>query len=123
VWRLACIGSGLCTVVNAASGPTQTTPTLVDVTLGPPTMLIVEPQPGQLAADIRNLAHRLAGTLGAVAPSVESHGPLAFRRFVDHVPAAAQAARTAQVLPASGCGARQQVRWLARRSTPWSSRR
>jgi DNA segregation ATPase FtsK/SpoIIIE, S-DNA-T family len=78
VWRLACIGSGLCTVVNAASGPTQTTPTLVDVTLGPPTMLIVEPQPGQLAADIRNLAHRLAGTLGAVAPSVESHGPSRF---------------------------------------------
>lgn len=50
----------------------------------PPTVLIVEPQPGQLAADVRNVAHRLAGSLGAVAPRVESHGPLVFRRFVDH---------------------------------------
>jgi energy-coupling factor transporter ATP-binding protein EcfA2 len=73
-WRTACIGSGLCTVVNTASGPTESVPTIVDVTLGPPTVFLAELLPGQILADVRGVAHRIAGSLGAVALRVESRG-------------------------------------------------
>lgn len=73
-WRGACEGAGLCAQIDTPTGPTVVVPTLVDVTLGPPTVLIAQLMPGQLAEDIRRQAHRLAGHLGAVALRVQRHG-------------------------------------------------
>lgn len=73
-WRTACIGSGLCNIVTAAAGPTEVTPKIVDVTLGPPTVFLAELLPGQIPADVRAVAHRLAPHLGAVALRIEPRG-------------------------------------------------
>jgi hypothetical protein len=73
-WRTACVGSGLCTVVNTATGPTESVPRIIDITLGPPLVFLAELLPGQIAADIRAVAHRLAGSLGAVALRIEPRG-------------------------------------------------
>lgn len=73
-WRSSCIGAGLHTITHTATGPTEVVPRLVDVTLGPPLVLIVELLPGQIVADVRAVAHRLAGPLGAVALRVEPRG-------------------------------------------------
>src|SRR5690348_14211501 len=73
-WRLACVGSGLCNVVNTPTGPTESVPRIVDITLGPPLVFIAELMPGQIVADVRAVAHRLAGPLGAVALRIESRG-------------------------------------------------
>ena len=66
-WRQACEGAGLCTQTDTASGPTVVTPRLVDIVLGPPTVLTVALLPGQLLSDVRRVALRLAPHLGAVA--------------------------------------------------------
>ena len=73
-WRNACIGAGLSNTVQVASGITDVVPKIVDVTLGPPTVLIVELLPSQLASDVRGVAHRVAGSLGSVALRVEPRG-------------------------------------------------
>jgi len=73
-WRAACIGAGLSQSIDAIAGCSAQAPPVVDVTLGPPTVLIVELLPGQLAEDARLLAPRLAGPLGAVALRIEPHG-------------------------------------------------
>lgn len=73
-WRLACIGAGLAHVVQAAAGPTESVPRIVHVVLGPPTILTVELLPGQVLADVRGVAHRLAGPLGATALRIETQG-------------------------------------------------
>ena len=73
-WRTACIGAGLCHIVSTATGPTESVPHIVDVTLGPPLVFLVELLPGQVLADVRAVAHRLAGAFNAPALRVESHG-------------------------------------------------
>ena len=56
-WRTACIGSGLCSVVNTASDPTESVPTIVDVTLGPPLVFLAELLPGPITADVHAVPH------------------------------------------------------------------
>lgn len=73
-WRSACEGAGLIQQVDTPVGPTVVTPQLVDITLGPPTILIAQLLPGQIAADIRRTGHRLAGHLGAAVLRVEPFG-------------------------------------------------
>jgi len=51
--------SGLA-AVNAATGPTESVPRIVEVMLGPPLVLLVEVLPGQSTVDGRPVAHRLA---------------------------------------------------------------
>ncbi|MBJ7452924.1 MAG: hypothetical protein JHC71_12705, partial [Blastococcus sp.] len=72
-WRLACIGAGLGREIGTVSGPTTSTPRLVHVALGPPTVLLVELMPGQLAADVLAAAGRLAPHLGARSLRVGPH--------------------------------------------------
>lgn len=73
-WRCACEGAGLIQQIDTAVGPSIVTPRLVDITLGPPTILIAQLLPGQIAADIRRAGYRIAGHLGAVMLRVEPHG-------------------------------------------------
>lgn len=73
-WRSACVGAGLCHTVSTATGPTDSVPRIVDVVLGPPTVFFAELLPGQIVADVRAVAHRLAGSLGVPALRVESQG-------------------------------------------------
>ena len=51
--------------------PHRVRPTIVDATLGPPLVFLAELLPGQITADVRAIAHRLAGSLGAVALRIE----------------------------------------------------
>ena len=46
--------------VDAATGPTESVPRIVEVMLGPPLVLLVEVLPGQSTVDGRPVAHRLA---------------------------------------------------------------
>jgi S-DNA-T family DNA segregation ATPase FtsK/SpoIIIE len=73
-WRLACIGAGIHTVVQTASGPTESVPRIVDIVLGPPLRFVVQLLPGQLAADLRAVGHRVAGHLGARVVQVQALG-------------------------------------------------
>ncbi|GAA1106800.1 FtsK/SpoIIIE domain-containing protein [Pseudonocardia alni] len=73
-WRLACEGSGLCRSVDTPTGATITTPKVTAVRLGRRPELVVALQPGQLPADVRAVAHRLAPALGGVALRVEPRG-------------------------------------------------
>ncbi|MFC4951278.1 hypothetical protein [Pseudonocardia sp. GCM10023141] len=73
-WRQACEGAGLFQQVDTATGPTLRVPRLVDITLGPPTVFIVELLASQIAADVRRVAFRMAGHLGAVALQIEPRG-------------------------------------------------
>lgn len=73
-WRIACAGVGIGREVHTVSGPTMSTPRLVHVTLGPPTVLVVELLPGQLAADVAAAADRIAPALGAHRLRVEARG-------------------------------------------------
>jgi hypothetical protein len=73
-WRSACIGAGLATVVQAAAGPTDVTPRITDVVLGPPTVFLVELPAGTIPADVRGAAHRLAPAMEAVALRIEPRG-------------------------------------------------
>lgn len=68
VWHAAAEGAGLSRDIAVAAGVTTIVPELVSVgrfTVGP-TALIVRLLPGQLAADVRAVADRLAPALGAV---------------------------------------------------------
>ena len=60
--------------VNAATGPTESVPRIVEVMLGPPLVLLVEVLPGQSTVDGRPVAHRLAGPLDAVTMRVNTAG-------------------------------------------------
>lgn len=73
-WRQACEGAGCFHRVDTPSGPTISTPHLTSITLGPPVVLIARLLPGQVAADVARIAHRLAGHLGAAALQVEARG-------------------------------------------------
>lgn len=73
-WRTACEGAGVCHSVDTPSGATISTPHVTGVTLGPPTTLMVRLLPGQLPADVRRAAPRLAPHLGAAALRVEPRG-------------------------------------------------
>jgi hypothetical protein len=73
-WRQACIGAGLCNIVNTVTGPTESVPHIVDVTLGPPTRFVVELLPGQVPADVRTAAYRIAPALDSVALRIEPRG-------------------------------------------------
>lgn len=65
-WRAACEGAGLATYVRVPAGTTTITPDLLDVAGYAPTVLTVRLLPGQLVADLRNVAPRLAAALGGV---------------------------------------------------------
>jgi S-DNA-T family DNA segregation ATPase FtsK/SpoIIIE len=73
-WREACHGAGIGREVGTVTGPTLSVPRVVDVTLGPPTVLMVELLPGQLLGDVAAAAHRLAPALGARALRLEPRG-------------------------------------------------
>jgi len=60
--------------VQTPTGPTESVPSIVDITLGPATVFLAELLPGQVPADVRAVAHRLAPQLGAVTLRVEPHG-------------------------------------------------
>ncbi|OLL89871.1 hypothetical protein Ae406Ps2_6405c [Pseudonocardia sp. Ae406_Ps2] len=75
-WRHACEGAGLCCRVDTVSGATVVVPQLVDIVLGPPTVLTVKLLPGQLLADLRRVALRIAPHLGAVALRISSVGQI-----------------------------------------------
>lgn len=73
-WVRACEGAGFVRTVDTVSGPTVIPPRLVHIVLGPPTVLTIELQPGQVIADLRALSSRLAPHLGAVALRIEPAG-------------------------------------------------
>lgn len=73
-WRQACEGAGVCVQVDTATGTTVSTPHLVEIVLGPPTVLVAKLLPGQLLPDIRRAALRMAPHLGAIALRVEPVG-------------------------------------------------
>ncbi|NMH98909.1 FtsK/SpoIIIE domain-containing protein [Pseudonocardia acidicola] len=64
----------MCRQVDTPSGVTVSTPPLVSVVLGPPTVLVARLLPGQLVGDLRRASYRLAGHLGAVALRIEPRG-------------------------------------------------
>lgn len=74
-WRAACEGTGLHRVTQTVTGPTVTTPALVHVVLGPPTILTVALLAGQVAADVRAVAVRVAAALGVAGVHVHPRGP------------------------------------------------
>lgn len=73
-WREACEGAGIGRVVQTVTGPTISTPPLVSITLGPPTVLLARLLPGQVAGDVAAAATRLRGPLGAVGLRVDPRG-------------------------------------------------
>ncbi|ALE72592.1 hypothetical protein AD006_12390 [Pseudonocardia sp. EC080610-09] len=70
----ACEGAGLVRTVDTVTGPTVIPPKLTHITLGPPTVLVAQLQPGQTVEDVRAAAPRLAPHLGAVGLRVEPRG-------------------------------------------------
>lgn len=78
-WARACEGAELVRQVDTVTGPTVIAPKITDITLGPPTVLIVELQPGMIPADVVELSPRLAPHLGVYGMRVE---PLAVGRYV-----------------------------------------
>ncbi|MEJ2860560.1 hypothetical protein [Actinomycetospora flava] len=64
-WRHAAEGAGITRTVRVAAGQTVIVPPLVSVSAGAPLVLIVRLLPGQLPADVRAVADRLAPALGA----------------------------------------------------------
>lgn len=79
VWTRACEGAELVRTVDTVTGPTVIAPKITDITLGPPTIMIVELQPGMIPADVVELAPRIAPHLGVYGLRVE---PLALGRYV-----------------------------------------
>lgn len=73
-WREATAAAGVSHRVDTVTGPTISTPRIVDVTLGPPTVFVARLLAGMLAADVRKAAHRIAPHLGAVSLRVEAAG-------------------------------------------------
>lgn len=90
VWRDAAEGSGLTRTVNVAAGETVICPPLISVSSGAPLVLIVQLLAGQLAADVRAVADRLAPALGAVRLRVSglSDGRHVRLELLDHDPLA-----------------------------------
>lgn len=76
-WRQACEGAGLSRTVQTVTGPTVSTPKVDRVEPGPPVVLVVRLLAGQVPDDVRAVAWRLAGALGArmlrVSPRGLSH--------------------------------------------------
>lgn len=75
LWPRACEGAGLCHEVDTVSGATVTTPRIVDVTLGPPLILIVRLLPGHVPADAVEVAYRIGAAFGARTTRCTPHGP------------------------------------------------
>lgn len=73
-WREACEGAGVAMTVDTATGGTVVPPRIVHVVLGPPTVLTVRLLPGQVVADLRRVAYRVAGHLGAGTLRVTAQG-------------------------------------------------
>lgn len=73
-WRRVCEGAELIHRIDTVTGPTITTPQIVDVTLGPPTILMVQLLPGQLRTDVTACARRLSEGMGVPALRVEQRG-------------------------------------------------
>ncbi|GAA1399513.1 hypothetical protein GCM10009613_55180 [Pseudonocardia kongjuensis] len=73
-WTRACEGADLVRNVDTVTGPTVIPPKLVDITLGPPTVLIAELQPGMIPADVTALAPRIAPHLDVHSLRVEPIG-------------------------------------------------
>lgn len=73
-WRRVCEGAELIHRIDTVTGPTITTPQIVDLTLGPPTVLVVRLLPGQLRTDFLAIGRRLAEGMGAAAVRVEQRG-------------------------------------------------
>ncbi|MDN5748286.1 MAG: hypothetical protein L0H64_07235 [Pseudonocardia sp.] len=78
-WRQACEGTGLGNQVDTATGATTVVPEVVEIVLGPPTILMVKLMPGQLIGDVRREAGRLAPHLGAAALRVQLVGRIHVR--------------------------------------------
>lgn len=74
LWVRACEGAGLVRTVDTVTGPTVIAPRLVDITLGPPTILIAELQPGMVPTDVRAAADRIAPHLDVHSLRVEPLG-------------------------------------------------
>lgn len=75
LWRLAAIGAGLGRISDTVSGPTESVPRLVNVeVIGGQRVYTVELLHGQMPADVRAVAHRIAPSLGAYALRVEARG-------------------------------------------------
>ncbi|SFO52751.1 DNA segregation ATPase FtsK/SpoIIIE, S-DNA-T family [Pseudonocardia ammonioxydans] len=73
-WTRACEGAELVRTVDTVTGPTVIPPKLVDITLGPPTVLIAELQPGMIPADVVALGPRIAPHMNAYGIRVEPIG-------------------------------------------------
>lgn len=73
-WVRACEGAGLVRTVDTVTGPTVIPPKITDVTIGPPTVLLVELQPGMLPRDLIELAPRIAAHVSAHSLRVEPVG-------------------------------------------------
>lgn len=78
-WRQACEGAELGRQVDTATGTTTVVPEVVEIVLGPPTVLMVKLLPGQLIGDVRRAAGRLAPHLGAAALRVQLVGRIHVR--------------------------------------------
>lgn len=72
-WRDACDGAGIARSVDTPTGATVSAPAVVSVQLDP-RALVVRLLPGQLPADVRRAAHRLAPHLGAAALRITARG-------------------------------------------------
>lgn len=64
LWPRVCEGVGLIHRVDTVTGPTITTPRIIDITIGPPLIFVVHLLPGQLLADVQAVGHRIAPVLG-----------------------------------------------------------
>ena len=73
-WREAASGAGAGREVPTVSGPTTVTPRVLDVRLGPPSVLTVRMLPGQTTGDLAAAGPRMAGHLGAGAVRVRAVG-------------------------------------------------
>lgn len=69
-WREVAIGAGLGRTVQTVTGPTDTVPRIVQGC--PPGPFAIQLMPGQLLADVRAAAPRLAGHLGAALVRVSA---------------------------------------------------
>lgn len=88
-WRDACEGADLCRRVDTPTGVTVSTPKVVSVELGAVRTLTVRLLAGQVPADFRRAAPRLAPHMGAVAMRVTPVGFWHTRvELLDHDPLA-----------------------------------
>ncbi|MDN5918639.1 MAG: hypothetical protein L0I76_26660 [Pseudonocardia sp.] len=86
IWREVCAGYGLTRRVLPDDGP-RAFPHIQRIDLGPPTSLTIRLRPGQLAADIAELAPRLAAAYEVADVLVsEPRRGSALVVFVEHPP-------------------------------------